>query len=102
MSERLKVAAHKYLNETFFAGVIEDVIERLQVVQRDHPGSRINWVDQYEFVLEWTRDETDSEYTARKAAEIKEANEKRIKLEKKIARLQEEAAAFGIRVSMEK
>ncbi len=105
MSDRLKVAVRKYLHETFLTGEIEDVIERLQVVQRDYPESTIEYEsDGYvcEFNLTWLRDETDEEYAKRKAAEIEEANENRLKLERKIAKLQKEAAAFGIRVSMEK
>ena len=105
MSDRLKVAARKYIHETIFTGKIEDVIKRLQVVQRDYPESTIEYEsDGYvcEFNLTWLRDETDEEYAKRKAAEIEEANENRLKLERKIAKLQKEAAAFGIRVSMEK
>lgn len=106
MSDRLKVVVRKYLHETFLTGKIEDVIERLQVVQRDYPESTIEYEsDGYDcefFNLTWLRDETDEEYAKRKAAEIEEANENRLKLERKIAKLQKEAAAFGIRVSMEK
>lgn len=105
MSDRLKVAARKYFHESFLTGKIEDVIERLQQVQRDYPESTLEYEsDGYvcEFNLTWLRDETDEEYAKRKAAEIEEANENRLKLERKIAKLQKEAAAFGICVTMEK
>lgn len=105
MSDRLKVAARKYFHESFLTGKIEDVIERLQQVQRDYPESTLEYEsDGYvcEFNLTWLRDETDEEYAKRKAAENKEANEQRVYLEWKIAQLQKEAAAFGIRVTMEK
>lgn len=105
MSDRLKIESRKFLHETFFTGVIEDVIERIQVVQRDYPGSIIEWDSDgciCEYFLKVFRDETDEEYAKRKAAEIEEANENRLKLERKIAQLQKEAATFGIRVTMEK
>ncbi len=105
MSDRLKIAARKYFHESFLTGKIEDVIERLQQVQRDYPEPTLEYEsDGYvcEFNLTWLRDETDEEYAKRKAAEIEEANENRLKLERKIAKLQKEAAAFGIRVTMEK
>lgn len=92
-------------HESFLTGKIEDVIERLQQVQRDYPESTLEYKsDGYicEFNLTWLRDETDEEYAKRKAAENKEANEQRVYLEWKIAQLQKEAAAFGIRVTMEK
>ena len=105
MSDRLKVAARKYFHESFLTGKIEDVIERLQMLQRDYPESTIECESDgytYEFNLIWLRDETDEEYAKRKAAEIEEANENRLKMERKIAKLQAEAASFGIRVTMEK
>ena len=102
---QLKVAARKYFHESFLTGKIEDVIERLQMLQRDYPESTIECESDgytYEFNLIWLRDETDEEYAKRKAAEIEEANENRLKMERKIAKLQAEAASFGIRVTMEK
>ena len=90
-----------------FQGPFSKIVAMLNSYLEEHPDAYIerrvqDYADDYDFCVYYNREETDEEYAKRKAAEIEEANENRLKMELKIAQIQKEAAAFGICVTMEK